>query len=145
MPKKMTKQEILDRTKNKSYIMLQQPHIVKVVSQLTPKQQLHCFNGAKTIKPLSKVETAGILALIEGLDKIDNRPISKIPIKKRREIIKEQSGKNKKLKKFLEDNQLWAKSQIMEETTSPGDFSPSGLWTVLDGLLTALDLSKPEK
>jgi len=143
--KKLTNQQILDRTKAKSYIMLPQDHIVKVVSQLNAEQQKKCFGNEKTLKPLNPVQAAGILTVVEGLDKIDPRPISKIPIDDQRKIIKEQSAKNDAVKKFLEENGYWEQSQILKETTVAGDFSPSGLWSVIDDMIADMDFSRPKE
>lgn len=141
--KKMSKEDIDSRTKDKSYIALNKDHIAKIITALPADKQVDCFNGEKTIQPIEKFTAAGLLSQIPDLDKIEPKPLSKIPLKRQLEIIKDQSTKNKDFKKLLEDNGFWQRAQYTEEHKEPGDFSPSGLWKVLDEFIKDIDLSKP--
>jgi len=139
--KGMSKTEISERTKDSSYITLKKNQIVKIVSQLPPEHQKRCFSGEKTMKPLDKVETAYALTEVPDLKKIDQRPISKIPLKERWKIIQDWAKDHEDYKTFLVENNFWQRSQLDKEVSTPGDFSPSGLWSVLDEFLQDLDLS----
>ena len=46
---------------------------------------------------------------------------------------------------FVNESGYLEAASVSKETEVPGDFSPSGLWAVLDDLLPDLDLSPPEK
>ena len=140
--KGMTASEIRSRVKKSgSYINLKPNQIVAIVLQLSPGEQKECFNDAKKLLPLDKVSTAGIVA-IHGLNK--DKPISKIPVAERRKLIRNAIGKNAELTKFLNENNLTEQAGLLQEKELPGDFKPSGIWKLIDGLLDELDLSNPD-
>lgn len=140
--KKMTKADIESRCKDKSYISLKKENIIAIVEQLTAEQQAQCFGGEKVVKPIDKFQAAGLLVQIPNIDKIDNRPISKIPLKKQLEIIRDESNKDGDFKKLLETEGLWSRAQHVEEHKEPGDFSPTKFWEVLNTLVEKIDLLK---
>ena len=141
-PKGMSDAEIASRVKKSgSYINLKPPQVVHIVKQLKPAWQTRCFNGSKTVSPLDKVETAGLIA-IHGLNK-DNSSISKMPVDARRKLIKDAMAKNDELNKFLTDNNLFDRASILVDKNMPGDFSPSNFWALLDEIVTDIDLSNP--
>jgi len=143
---KLTKEQIDARTKDSSYITLgSKDHISKIVMQLQEKDQVRCFASSKTIKPLSLIEARGLVGWFPNLDKIDNRPLSKIPLKDLYGIIQSQLKTNKEFAKFVEEAGYGEEATVSKETDVPGDFSPSGLWAVLDDLLPDLDLTSPPK
>ena len=143
---KLTKEQIDARTKKSSYITLgSKDHISKIVLQLKEIDQVRCFASAKKIKPLSLIEARGLVGWFPNLKEIDNRPLSKIPIKDLYGIIQSQLKSNKDFAKFVEETGYGEEATVSKETDVPGDFSPAGLWAVLDSLLPDLDLSAPIK
>ena len=142
---KLTKDKIDSRTKDASYVTLSKAQIAKVVMQLPEKKQERCFSKAKTIKPLSFIEARGMVGWIENLSAIDKRPLSEIPLKDLYGIIKTQINKNPNFKAFVEENGYGEEALVSEETPVPGDFSPSGLWAVLDEMLPDLDMAPVPK
>lgn len=141
-PKGMSDTEIAARVKKSgSYIHLKPKQVVHVVKQLSPTDQAKCFTGSKTMKALDKTQSAGIVALF-GLN--GDTPVSKIPLPKRRALIKATMGKNKEVDEYLKDNNLWDSATLDDDKEVAGDFSPSNFWALLDGIVKDIDLSDPD-